>query len=48
MSDKLNILQKKINIKFKDLNYLKKSITHKSFDTTNNYDKLEFLGTTKV
>ncbi len=44
MSDKLNILQKKINIKFKDLNYLKKSITHKSFDTTNNYEKLEFLG----
>ena len=44
MSDNLNILQKKINIKFKDLNYLKKSITHKSFDTTNNYEKLEFLG----
>ena len=44
MSDKLNILQKKINIKFKDLNYLKKSITHKSFDATNNYEKLEFLG----
>ena len=44
MSDKLNILQKKINIKFKDLNYLKKSITHKSFNATNNYEKLEFLG----
>ena len=44
MSDKLNILQKKINIKFKNLNYLKKSITHKSFDATNNYEKLEFLG----
>jgi len=44
MNDKLNILQKKINIKFKDLNYLKKSITHKSFNVTNNYEKLEFLG----
>ena len=44
MSDKLNILQKKINIKFKDLNFLKKSITHKSFNSTNNYEKLEFLG----
>ena len=44
MSDKLNILQKKINIKFKNLNYLKKSITHKSHDALNNYEKLEFLG----
>ena len=44
MSEKLNSLQKKINIKFKNLNYLKKSITHKSYDSTNNYEKLEFLG----
>ena len=44
MSDKLNILQKKINIKFKNLNYLKKSITHKSYDPENNYEKFEFLG----
>ena len=44
MSDKLNSLQKKINIKFKNLNYLKKSITHKSYDQSNNYEKLEFLG----
>ena len=44
MSDKLNNLQKKINIKFKNLNYLKKSITHKSYNPTNNYEKLEFLG----
>ena len=44
MSDKLNILQKKINIKFKNLNYLKKSITHKSFDSLQNYEKFEFLG----
>ena len=44
MSDKLNNLQKKINIKFKNLSYLKKSITHKSYDPLNNYEKLEFLG----
>jgi len=44
MSDKLNNLQKKINIKFKNLNYLKKSITHKSHDPLNNYEKLEYLG----
>ena len=44
MNEKLNILQKKINVKFKNLNYLRKSITHKSYDTLNNYEKLEFLG----
>ena len=44
MSNKLTNLQKKINIKFKNLNYLKKSITHKSYNQSNNYEKLEFLG----
>mgnify|MGYP001448468095 CR=1 FL=1 len=44
MSDKLINLQKKINIKFKNLKNLQKSITHKSFDPLNNYEKLEFLG----
>ena len=44
MREKLNNLQKKINIKFKNLNYLKKSITHKSYDSLKNYEKLEFLG----
>ena len=44
MSDKLHTLQKKINIKFKSINYLKKAITHKSYDSINNYEKLEFLG----
>ena len=37
-------LQKKINIRFNDLNLLKKSLTHKSFDSINSYEKLEFLG----
>ena len=44
MTDELKNLQKKINIKFKNLNYLKKSITHKSYDPIKNYEKLEFLG----
>ena len=44
MSDKLHTLQKKINIKFKSINYLKKAITHRSYDSLNNYEKLEFLG----
>ena len=44
MKEKLNILQKRINIKFKNINYLKKSVTHKSFDKNNNYEKLEFIG----
>ena len=43
MSEKLNNLQKKISLKFKNINYLKKSITHKSYDSSNNYEKLEFL-----
>ena len=37
-------LQKKINIRFKDINLLYKSMTHKSFDSNNNNEKLEFLG----
>ena len=37
-------LQKKINIKFKNLDILIQSLTHKSFDTKKNYEKMEFLG----
>ena len=37
-------LQKKINIKFKNLDLLIQSLTHKSFDTKKNYEKMEFLG----
>ena len=37
-------LQKKINVKFKNLNLLIQSLTHKSFDTKKNYEKMEFLG----
>ena len=41
---KLNKLQKKIGISFKDDKLLMQALTHKSFDTKNNYEKLEFLG----
>ena len=37
-------LQKKINFKFKDLDLLIQSLTHKSFDTKNNNEKVESLG----
>ena len=41
---KLNKLQKKMGISFKDVQILTQALTHKSFDTKNNYEKLEFLG----
>ena len=37
-------LQKKINVKFKNLDLLIQSLTHKIFDTKKNYEKMEFLG----
>ena len=37
-------LQKNINVKFKNLDLLTQSLTHKSFDTKKNYEKMEFLG----
>ena len=39
-----NLLEKKINIEFKDKNKLVKSLTHKSFNSKENNEKLEFLG----
>ena len=44
MKNNLISLQNRIKVKFKNLDLLKKSITHKSFDPFNNYEKLEFLG----
>ena len=41
---KINKLQKKIGLIFKDPNLLIKSLTHKSYNSVNNYEKLEFLG----
>ena len=37
-------LEKKINIKFKNKNLLITSLTHKSFNKSNNNEKMEFLG----
>ena len=37
-------LEQKISIRFKDQELLKKSLIHKSHDSTNNNEKLEFLG----
>jgi ribonuclease-3 len=39
-----NNLEKKINFKFKNINLLIQSLTHKSFDSNNNNEKIEFLG----
>ena len=39
-----SVLEKKIKLKFKDQNILIKSLTHKSFDSKNNNEKIEFLG----
>ena len=37
-------LEKRINIKFKNFELLIKSLTHKSYDSIHNNEKLEFLG----
>ena len=37
-------LEKKINFKFKNINLLTQSLTHKSFDSNKNNEKIEFLG----
>ena len=44
MSNKISLLEKKIGINFKDKKLLIKSLTHKSFNSNSNYEKLEFLG----
>tara|TARA_Y100000816_G_C26092278_1_gene577403 strand:+ start:1237 stop:1905 length:669 start_codon:yes stop_codon:yes gene_type:complete len=44
MSKNLDKLQREIKIKFKNIALLKKTLSHKSYDSNNNYEKLEFLG----
>jgi len=44
MKIKYQDLQKKINVKFKNLDLLTQSLTHKSFNANKNNEKLEFLG----
>ncbi|MBL6863131.1 MAG: ribonuclease III, partial [Candidatus Pelagibacter bacterium] len=38
------ILEKKLKLKFYDPKILIKSLTHKSYDSLNNNEKIEFLG----
>jgi ribonuclease III len=40
----LTKLEKKINLRFKNKDLLKKCLTHKSYNSIDNYEKLEFLG----
>ena len=44
MDSNLIKLEKKINIKFKNFELLIKSLTHKSYNSIHNNEKLEFLG----
>ena len=44
MNNKIILLEKKIKIHFNDRKLLIKSLTHKSYNSTDNYEKLEFLG----
>ena len=37
-------LEKKLNIKYKNNNFLIQSLTHKSFNPNENNEKIEFLG----
>ncbi len=44
MEKNLSKLEKILNFKFKNKNLLERTITHKSFNSSINYEKLEFLG----
>ena len=44
MKTKYQELEKKIHIIFKNKNLLDQSLTHKSFNSSKNNEKIEFLG----
>ena len=44
MISKISDLEKKLKLKFIDQKILIKSLTHKSYDSKNNNEKIEFLG----
>ena len=44
MEENIKKLQKILKINFKNTDLIKQAITHKSFNTKQNYEKLEFLG----
>ena len=41
---KIDNIQKILNVNFKNESLLKRAITHKSYNSKSNYEKLEFLG----
>ena len=41
---KIENIQKILNVNFKNESLLKRAITHKSYNSMLNYEKLEFLG----
>ena len=44
MKKNINKLEKNLGFKINNVELYSKAITHKSYDKTNNYEKLEFLG----
>ena len=40
----INKIEKKLKLKFLDKKFLKTALTHKSYNSQNNYEKLEFIG----
>jgi len=44
MDENIKKIQKILKINFKNTDLIKQAITHKSFNTKKNYEKLEFLG----
>ena len=44
MNSNILKIEKSVNIKFKNKDYLLKSFIHKSYNSINSYEKLEFLG----
>ena len=44
MNNKIKIIEDNLKVNFKDKKLLLQAITHKSFDSKTNYEKLEFLG----
>ena len=44
MEDRIKKIQKTLKLNFKNVDLIKQAITHKSYNSNKNYEKLEFLG----
>ena len=44
MEENIKKIQKILKINFKNIDLIKQAITHKSYNSKDNYEKLEFLG----